>query len=488
MAMADLVHRYAAPRRASVGRRRLGRFSRLALAVLAAAALGAPAGADPAGADPADAAVPDPAGKYYVVGQPMNGQREYLYDIARKTLGNGNRYAEIVRLNQGRQQADGAALTDSMEIHPGWVLLLPADARGPGVLASPPADPAPSGLPAGRSSIDASSIDGSSTGGSSAGVAAGGGVDTRMAIDGGMLRIGGFAVTILLLALAVRVLRGRRPALAATGPWPPEPVPPKPLPPQVEPPKVEPSQVEPPEVEPSQAAPPEVEPSQAAPAEAVPSEPELAERVPDDPAPDGPEPRPPASASRPAAAAPGPRPPLPDDPDAAELCTELDTDAGPVTVRLLGIAAGRGAPAFTWLADGEPAPPVTLPLVLGSRSGWRLLVDLARTPDVVTIVGPERDCRRQAAGLARQLRAAGLGVAVVDGTLDETVPGSRPLDRFPDLPAAGAERPEPHVVFCAGPPGPAARHLATVTQGHAVPIIVGATPAGRWSIRPGGRS
>ncbi|MFD0822617.1 hypothetical protein ACFQ0D_30825, partial [Micromonospora zhanjiangensis] len=100
--------------------------------------------------------------------------------------------------------------------------------------------------------------------------------------------------------------------------------------------------------------------------------------------------------------------------------------------------------------------------------------------------GPDGDRRSQALRLARQLRSSGRGVAAVAGVFgDDPVPGSRALERFPDLPAAGDAQPEPHVVFSAGLPGAAARHLVGVTGGHAVPVIVGDVPPGRWCIRAG---
>ncbi|GAB7052392.1 hypothetical protein [Catenuloplanes indicus] len=82
-------------------------------------------------------AVPAATGKYYVVGAPVNGQREYLYAIALKTLGDGNRFREIVALNTGRTQPDGDALDSDGEIKPGWVLVLPVDAAGEGVQDGP---------------------------------------------------------------------------------------------------------------------------------------------------------------------------------------------------------------------------------------------------------------------------------------------------------------------------------------------------------------
>ncbi|MBX7265046.1 hypothetical protein KIF24_02555 [Micromonospora sp. Llam7] len=81
----------------------------------------------------AASAAPEETGRYYVVGPPVDGQREYLYSIALVTLGNGNRFREIIDLNRGRRQPDGATFTDGVELGPGWILVLPTDADGPGV-------------------------------------------------------------------------------------------------------------------------------------------------------------------------------------------------------------------------------------------------------------------------------------------------------------------------------------------------------------------
>ncbi|MBW4700831.1 hypothetical protein [Micromonospora sp. RL09-050-HVF-A] len=78
-------------------------------------------------------AVPAETGRYYVVGPPVDGQREYLYAIALRTLGNGNRFREIVELNAGRAQPDGETFTDGVVLRPGWQLVLPRDAKGQGV-------------------------------------------------------------------------------------------------------------------------------------------------------------------------------------------------------------------------------------------------------------------------------------------------------------------------------------------------------------------
>ncbi|GAB2943675.1 hypothetical protein GCM10027280_35410 [Micromonospora polyrhachis] len=76
-------------------------------------------------------------GKYYVVGPPVNGQREYLFAIAATTLGDGRRYMEIFELNEGRLQPDGQRMTSPTTVEPGWLLALPKDAKGSGVVSGP---------------------------------------------------------------------------------------------------------------------------------------------------------------------------------------------------------------------------------------------------------------------------------------------------------------------------------------------------------------
>src|SRR5262245_36937755 len=92
----------------------------------------APAGARTAPLAPSPSPQPTPV-KFYVVADTGGGQREYLFDIAARTLGDGRRYPEIFELNKGRLQPDGQRLEDPAVINAGWVLLLPADAGGRGV-------------------------------------------------------------------------------------------------------------------------------------------------------------------------------------------------------------------------------------------------------------------------------------------------------------------------------------------------------------------
>ncbi|WP_329110973.1 hypothetical protein OG792_17850 [Micromonospora sp. NBC_01699] len=154
-----------------------------------------------------------PTDRYYVVGPGVGAQKEYLYAIAVQTLGDGNRYREIFELNRDRPQPDGGRMTDTLELRPGWILLLPPDADGAGVrLGSPPAVPErtrdavaePARVPPPRAVAD----------------------NSRGSFAGYLLRLGAFGLMVLLLAVALVALRRRRrtpltaaaPAEAVAGP------------------------------------------------------------------------------------------------------------------------------------------------------------------------------------------------------------------------------------------------------------------------------
>ncbi|MDO8119700.1 LysM peptidoglycan-binding domain-containing protein [Isoptericola sp. b490] len=68
------------------------------------------------------------AGETTVVVEPGDS----LWEIAEEHLGDGDRYPEIVELNEGVTQADGDALTEPSLIRPGWVLALPGEPYGAG--------------------------------------------------------------------------------------------------------------------------------------------------------------------------------------------------------------------------------------------------------------------------------------------------------------------------------------------------------------------
>ncbi|MEV7042426.1 hypothetical protein [Amycolatopsis sp. NPDC051061] len=96
-------------------------------------------------------ATPPPPVKYYIVPHADNPDDITLFKIAERALGDGNRFPEIFRLNQGRPRPDGTPFTDPTAIEPGQVLQLPEDAKDPAVRFGPlPAAPpvAPQAKPA----------------------------------------------------------------------------------------------------------------------------------------------------------------------------------------------------------------------------------------------------------------------------------------------------------------------------------------------------
>lgn len=127
---------------------------------LAAAAAVTPAAAVPAvpasvTAQPATAAGEKDV-KYYVVQTSPDGTPEFLYELAERFLGDGNRYLEIFELNEGRTQPDGLKVTKPEVLVPGWVLVMPADAKGAGIETGPlPAGVSEPGEPAAGASESA---------------------------------------------------------------------------------------------------------------------------------------------------------------------------------------------------------------------------------------------------------------------------------------------------------------------------------------------
>jgi hypothetical protein len=79
-------------------------------------------------------AVRTPQGVKYEVQPPANRQYDCLWDIAERYLNDGLRWKEIYQLNKDVVQPDGNSLEDPDLIYPGWILQLPDDAEGPGVI------------------------------------------------------------------------------------------------------------------------------------------------------------------------------------------------------------------------------------------------------------------------------------------------------------------------------------------------------------------
>ncbi|TCI99446.1 LysM peptidoglycan-binding domain-containing protein [Aeromicrobium sp. IC_218] len=152
---------------------------------------------------------------YYEVKPPNNRNYDTLWAMAERYLGDGFRYKEIWELNKNVEQADGRVLKSADLIHPGWVMKMPNDAKGPGLKVvdhaaesapAPAPAPAPTDVQAGA---DASAdVAADATGGASGGAAA----DQQEGRWGPVYGVAGG----LALAGAVIGLRRRR-ASAPTG-------------------------------------------------------------------------------------------------------------------------------------------------------------------------------------------------------------------------------------------------------------------------------
>lgn len=424
-----------------------------------------------ADATPSATSSPDagPAGRYYVVGPPVAGQREYLYQIAATTLGDGNRYREVFELNRGRRQPDGGRLTDPAELRPGWVLALPPDARGPGVRIGPlPPTGADAAPPA----------------------TAGPGHTGQLVVLAGLA-----AVALLVATLLRRPPRRRRAlpglparlALAAGGPTPLPPHPPAGATSSVD--------VDPPV---GAALPAEADPTfgAALPAGAAPS-------AGADPTVDGAATAVPSGTPEPARPSPVDRPapvarvdaaarrrtvdvtdvnPVPD--VDGDLDTEVTSPAGTLLVRVPGVAAGGGRPHHAWQVPAQPRPSMRLPVRLGHRRGWALWVDLAGTSDVFTVTGPVEAARQRARTIAEQVHAAGHTVTVIGDLFGPDLPDG--WVRRAAFPTGETDLPAGTGVLCSaaltGPELVFARRIAALTGHRLVPIVVGRALRARWSV------
>ncbi|MEV7986824.1 hypothetical protein [Micromonospora sp. NPDC085948] len=423
---------------------------------------------------------PEETGKYYVVGPPVDGQREYLFAIAAKTLGNGNRSREIFALNEGRLQPDGRRLTDATIVQPGWILALPRDARGPGVrtgaLPAPTPSPAPvapspppraSTAPAGPQAPPADALPH---------------LPALWSPTG--LRIALVALAVLLLFWAQVALRSRRRPTRGGDAADSSPARPGPT--------------TSPDQRPAPVTAPQAPPPQE-PRPPVPAEPILVLPLPIAAEPPAQPPAPPP------VAVPSPRPavrtPLRAVPDVrasglppssrthpfATLVTDLACGPDRATVRLVGARPARWGAPYGWLVDGQRPPPSSAPVVLGDRDGRRLWIDLAVAPDVLTIGGDLTACRRHALALVDQFDADTDVVVVGDALGDAAPEGCRRIDAVTEL-AAEETSTRVRIVVCAGPDAVALSGPLRVLSGsrqRTVPIVVGAGPAARWSLRLG---
>ncbi|MEV0131139.1 hypothetical protein AB0H83_22070 [Dactylosporangium sp. NPDC050688] len=414
------------------------------------------AGTGHVGAVPAFAEGPSPSTsvgqanpvKYYVVGTTGTSERQYLFQIAARTLGDGRRYLEIFELNKDRLQPDGQRLEDPLVLMPGWILILPADADGPGVVVGTPP-------------IFGSAQAPPPTTGSGA---------ATQSSSGNGVRAAAFILVTTILGLALHLLRrGRRirlpvPAQAARDSglervsavrrirrrWARTPQDGG----RLESGAVEDGGL----IEPSRPIEPSARPTPPAPAPEPEPKPE-------------PEPE------------PKPEPTISADPVMTRVEASLRVGADLVTVRLIGARPDADA---DFLGRGLVGPRHSGGAVvrLGEPGPDALWVDLAVSPDVVRITGVRAGVLRQAAEIARQLSQAGVSTVVVDD-----VPGlndltSRRVASLREL-ADGPGSAQLLVVFLdeLAPADVVILHeLIARRRPRVVPVAVGSGPRSRWSI------
>lgn len=465
------------------------------------------------------AATPASAGgarRYYVVQASVDGRPEYLYDIAVRTLGDGNRYREIFELNQGRIQPDGGRLTDVTDLRPGWILALPDDAAGPAVQVGEP--PMGTGIgdsgggPARGLLLSAATVVAMVVGFSVALVAtraraarrssAGRGVPAPATSSTGSVAPRQFPPPVDPFSGPIVGRDGQTALASLTGLVTPTELPPRTrlmpqvgLTPSAEPPapialtaQTDPTEVSGPAETPAQA---DITPQTEITAPIEPAtqtglgtqtrlgaHAELSPHAGVTPAAAlAPQPDPAPSSTL----APGPGP-------AGPTVAGIEAFEGEVTagghrwrVRLTGARVAVDSAPWRWL-DPNDDPVGVMPVVLGNDGPRRLCVDLAQAPATFTITGPIEVCREQVQRLMAQVRAAGRTVVVVGDVLGPgATPGDQTVARFPD---DGTDLP-PGIVVTAGlAPDtlPAARALVSRTHGQTLTVVIGPVLRGSWSM------
>ncbi|MFL4906284.1 BTAD domain-containing putative transcriptional regulator [Streptomyces sp. MMS24-I2-30] len=93
-------------------------------------------------ADAGGTVAKDAGTKYYRIQPPEGRHHDSLWEIAQRHLGDGRRYKEIYELNKDRVQPDGSRLSEASLIRPGWIMEMPADARGGELVEMPAAQAA----------------------------------------------------------------------------------------------------------------------------------------------------------------------------------------------------------------------------------------------------------------------------------------------------------------------------------------------------------
>jgi hypothetical protein len=417
--------------------------------------------------------------KYYVVQPSTNQRSEDLYEIAAKTLGNGSLAATIFRLNQGRLQPDGGRLQDPEVIRPGWILVLPATASGPGVRFGP--------RPAVTGAATASPPPGSSR---VAGGPTAAGQPRYLISEHAAVVGGGILVALLLAAGLVLAGRRRRKARVTRSPHGTHALAPQApgLPPGASPPRALTARF---------------------PALGIPGQPAGLLARPAPTAIDGPTRPPSPGRVLPAAARPdGLGQPDPGEPGMAAQDHEVAFGDDRVHVVLAGVPAGaregrprsghaglRPAPYLVWTSRPGDTPDGGVAFAcLGTGAAGALFVDIGAAPGAVAIGGDDDAAVRLAESIAHQLcaaPAAGRGCVVV--VIGDTLPAPPPsaaawvasLQELagPARPLAGSgDRAE--VVFCRSTPKDDMLWLAgyvSRARHRVIPVVLASTPDAPWS-------
>jgi hypothetical protein len=444
--------------------------------------------------------------KYYVVQRPNHGHKEFLFEIAAKTLGNGNLASEIFRLNKGRLQPGGGRLENPAVIEPGWILVLPLSASGTGVhygpvprVAAPSANPSPGG-PVGRPS--------------------GRRTPERPGFSGGQVAlIGGAAASAAILFTAgLMVLVGRRKAAAGRG-------------------------TDDAEASDSVAALTGVAAAPAPPAgSAARRDAAEATRVPLTAVPSASVGAPPPTAARPPRPAPAPPPqPAGDPPDRSRPMAAAQADTAPVRPApggvtslspgvpgliqppqaspaaqeyqvILGedriqVSLAEGAAADPERDAGRPRPPsphliwTRLPYdtpdsgiafaCLGVGDSGCLFLDLGQAPSAITINGDPAAASRLAESIAHQLCTTSAGSRCTVVIIGDALPRPYPLGITwlasmgrlgPTLATPGGAT---AIVFCelsCDDDATTLSQCASAARSRVIPVVLGSDLAGRWSL------
>jgi hypothetical protein len=179
----------------------------------------------------------------------------------------------------------------------------------------------------------------------------------------------------------------------------------------------------------------------------------------------------------------GPAPATPTDPTTARVETSLRAGRDTLNVSLIGSRAAAGA---VLLGRGDAGPPRTGGAVvrLGGAGPDALWVDLAASPDVVTITGAAGGVRRQSEEIARQLARAGVRTVAVGDVAGVTDLVSRTVSSLREL-TNGSDPAQLLVVFVdtlAAGDVTVLRKLVSRRRPRVVAVAAGSGPRSRWSI------